>query len=397
MKNTCACMWKWPALGALLVLAFHIGVSQPVEAGYDIYAMDVKSGTIFQVSHIPDRGEYNPSWSPNGKFIVHDVVDPFAGFTQSLGITNVETGETTMLTGGEGGNNAVWSPDGRWIAFDLCPGFGHGCDPRIFVVPSDGGEARLVANDAIMPGWSPNGKRIVFSRASDGSLHTIDVSGENEKPLLPYSGGLVNPKWSPDGQWVAFELFGYLFRVRVDITGTPLGDAEYITGNVPYSYYPTWSNNSKTIVFGANGVLWSVPATGGTPTQLETFPGNGDYDPAYSNNGQYIAFAGFSPRPMGKIAVSTEPSAPSEFLLAQNYPNPANPSTIIRYGLPSDAYVTLSVFNSLGQQVVQLVNAQEAAGYHEVKFDGSGLASGVYFYRLTAGYSTQTKKLLLVR
>jgi len=59
--------------------------------------------------------------------------------------------------------------------------------------------------------------------------------------------------------------------------------------------------------------------------------------------------------------------------------------------------MTLIVFNTLGQQVAALVQGEQEAGYHEVKFDASGLSSGVYFYRLTAGDFVQTKKLLLVR
>lgn len=88
---------------------------------------------------------------------------------------------------------------------------------------------------------------------------------------------------------------------------------------------------------------------------------------------------------------------PSSFSLSQNYPNPFNPSTTIRYGLPGSAHVTLSVFNTLGQRVALLADENEEPGYYEAAFDGSGLSSGVYFYRLQAGDFIETKKLLLMK
>ena len=92
-----------------------------------------------------------------------------------------------------------------------------------------------------------------------------------------------------------------------------------------------------------------------------------------------------------------EPLQTSSFQLFQNYPNPFNPSTTIRYVLPERSDVTLLVFNTLGQQVAVLQNGEQQAGYHEVQFDASHLASGVYLYRLTAGSFVETRKLLLVR
>jgi Secretion system C-terminal sorting domain len=105
-------------------------------------------------------------------------------------------------------------------------------------------------------------------------------------------------------------------------------------------------------------------------------------------------------------------SVPGAFTLAQNYPDPFNPSTTIRYGLPHTSNVSLTVFNTLGQQVALLQHGEQEAGYHEVRFDGSGLSSGVYFYRIQvrpldsaigrdsksgAADFVQTKRLLLLR
>jgi hypothetical protein len=103
----------------------------------------------------------------------------------------------------------------------------------------------------------------------------------------------------------------------------------------------------------------------------------------------------------GTLFVSVEGTQsavlPASVALWQNYPNPFNPSTTIKYALPSRSHVTLSVYSTLGQIVRELVNGDVEVGYHEVKFDGSGLASGVYFYRMQAGSFVQAKKLLLLR
>lgn len=90
-------------------------------------------------------------------------------------------------------------------------------------------------------------------------------------------------------------------------------------------------------------------------------------------------------------------SIPSEFNLAQNYPNPFNPSTVISYRLPVSGDVTLKVYDLLGREVAELVNEEKPAGTYEVTFDASGLSSGVYYYKITAGDYSETKKMVLLR
>lgn len=91
------------------------------------------------------------------------------------------------------------------------------------------------------------------------------------------------------------------------------------------------------------------------------------------------------------------PDMPTKFSLGQNYPNPYNPTTLINFDVPKASHVTLSVFNVLGQEVATLVDMDMEAGSHQVEFDGSGISSGVYFYRITADNFAQTRKMVLVK
>lgn len=87
----------------------------------------------------------------------------------------------------------------------------------------------------------------------------------------------------------------------------------------------------------------------------------------------------------------------TDFRLMQNYPNPFNPATIIYYQIPSPVHVKLVVYDMLGQQVTVLVNSFQQRGSFRVEFDASGLAGGVYFYRIEAGNFIQTRKMMLVK
>ena len=98
---------------------------------------------------------------------------------------------------------------------------------------------------------------------------------------------------------------------------------------------------------------------------------------------------------VGVQNISTE--VPSEYSLKQNYPNPFNPTTNIRYSVSKNGMVKLIVFDALGREVETLVNQSQQAGTYEASFNGSSLNSGVYFYKLTSGDFSETKKMLFVK
>lgn len=95
--------------------------------------------------------------------------------------------------------------------------------------------------------------------------------------------------------------------------------------------------------------------------------------------------------------VRSTDETPSKFMLEQNYPNPFNPSTVIKYQLPAENFVTLKVYDVIGRDVSTLISERQIAGEHSAIFNGVGLPSGVYFYRLTAGNFSRTRKFMLVK
>ena len=183
-----------------------------------------------------------------------------------------------------------------------------------------------------------------------------DANGKNICELEEY--------WS-NGQWVASHRF------------TCTRDAE---GNMTSWWYHAWDGSS-----------W-------TPENFRSRSGIAVTDDAgnnyYFNRCYNITFTF---RAIISGVSSLNRNVPSVFSLSQNYPNPFNPSTNIKFELPRASQVNLSVFDILGCEVSVLVNDRRDAGVHDVRFDGSTLASAVYFYRLQAGDFVQSKKFLLLK
>lgn len=95
--------------------------------------------------------------------------------------------------------------------------------------------------------------------------------------------------------------------------------------------------------------------------------------------------------------VYDDETIPATFKMEQNYPNPFNPSTIIRFSVPENSNVTLKVYDVLGNELITLLNEDKDAGWYDVSFDASALASGVYIYRIIAGSFISTKKMTLIK
>ncbi len=129
--------------------------------------------------------------------------------------------------------------------------------------------------------------------------------------------------------------------------------------------------------------------SGGSDYRFISNPGNVNFFPVFTGKKQFGE--------PGLSAGDQPQDLPTSYALSQNYPNPFNPSTEINFDIPKKSHVTLTVYNILGQAVTTLVNEDMTAGSKTVTWDASEHSTGVYFYKLTAGDFTETRKMMLLK
>ncbi len=210
-----------------------------------------------------------------------------------------------------------------------------------------------------------------------GSIQSFAVSGTNLFAGTYYGGvygGDVFRSTNNGTSWTATGLT-YTTVLSLAVSGTNLFAGTY--GGVFLS-----TNN---------GTSWTAVNTGLTSTYVLSLAVSG----ANLFAGTYGG--GVWRRPLSEITSVRLSSneLPSHFELAQNFPNPFNPTSTIRFQVPHASHVSLSVYDVLGREVARLVNEQLAPGTYETTFDGLNLSSGVYFYRLHAEGFVQVRKLVL--
>jgi hypothetical protein len=97
------------------------------------------------------------------------------------------------------------------------------------------------------------------------------------------------------------------------------------------------------------------------------------------------------------VSVEGQNNSNFQFSLSQNFPNPFNPTTTIKYKIPKRSFVTIKIYDILGNEVATLVNEEKIQGSYEVKFDGISLTSGIYFYQLKTDSFFKTKKMMMLK
>ncbi|MCK6600867.1 MAG: T9SS type A sorting domain-containing protein [Bacteroidetes bacterium] len=285
------------------------------------------------------------------------------------------------------------------------------------------------ANDAeafsIVHNYETAPMGLAWEQWSDGSFYAFSDPDSWETEWLPWiavksEGGVIS-----DGLVVRFnstDTVAVNSIIQVPVYTSKLGDHEVLSADFTVTYDPNVLQYVKMVQAGtmSDGMLTainqSVPGTltvaaahsqvlsgtdslliliefkgkavGTSPMGFTKFVYN-DGDPKVTTKGGNVTV---------KLPTDVAETAPAEYKLFGNYPNPFNPATTIRFSLDRRSPVTLTVYNALGQEVAVLLKGKQLdSGLQTAEFSGAGLGSGVYFYQLSDGHRTLTGKMLLMK
>lgn len=222
---------------------------------------------------------------------------------------------------------------------------------------------------------------LVSSSSGANKLALYDTLGTFQN-YAPYTSNFFQQVMLLGGDSVAVSSFSGVGVAGLALLDTNLNLSvllNVVTGNRGVGRLP----NGNYIITNAGGIHEITPNN----TLVRTIIATGSY--------QYVSL--YDPDMLVSTGNNYISTIPDEFKLHANYPNPFNPTTVIKFEIPVDEYVSLKIFDASGKELYTLVNGFRQAGTYEILFNGIGLSSGVYFYRIEAGNFAQTNRMVLIK
>ena len=296
-------LFKYTLLGTLWLLNLMLLPLSTVDAnvGYiafasyrgesrDIYIIDTDGQNLQNLTNTPDTGEFNPTFSPDGRFMAYHA---YHNRNADIYVLDLETQARRRLTDHLSNDRAAaWSPDGKWIAFIS----DRHASYDIYKMSPNGNNLQRVTRtrnrNEYAPAWSPDNQWIAFFSVNqqegnpDPRIYAVspDKKQMRQLPNALRSG----PTWSPTGDEIAFPTSRAAWTTHIYVMSADGDNVRQLTHGVNWHGEPAWSPNGRWIAYtsgepvkgAAKRDLYLIDATGGAPRQLTTHP-SGGRDPAW--------------------------------------------------------------------------------------------------------------------
>ncbi len=358
------------------ITAFDAGVETELTEGGNVGPISIQTSPTLKAKYVPD---FSNNFSLDG---LANEFEPY-----------VEYQITPETAGGDQSEN--WTTESSDLYFKTTMII----DDNFIYISADVTDDDLRTDEA-MQAWQGDALEFYmgfYDAMALSAWHPKNVNNANgdwrigftARGEVSLSGGVGSADAIPGVEATVFQKFtgdGYIIEARLNLDSLVAEGDDFVVYNgmmLPCridnnDWDPTMNDESRSLILQAGGTVapegvdmnedWLRPHAWG---MLEVIDGPTD--------------------------VADNSIAPVEFKLHNNYPNPFNPVTNIKYSIPEKSLVSIKVFDILGREVATLVNTVKNAGYHEVSFDARNLASGTYIYRITTDKQSVSKKMLLLK
>lgn len=251
--------------------------------------------------------------------------------------------------------------------------------------------------------FDPLTGRLWVGDVGQDSWEEVDIvePGKNYGWRIMEGSHCYNPASGCDTTGLRFPIIDYSHAYGIAITGGYVYRGTARPDLVGAYIYGDYGSGRVWMLTAPDGVLLSDTLLFQLPFSISSF-GTDENSELY-----FVSYSGsstdkiyrFAPQPAVGVGKGPGANSPSGYELSYNYPNPFNPTTDIQFTIPvgTNYHTSLRVYDIFGREIAVLVNGRQSAGVHTVTFDASNLASGVYFYRLSTGTFTQTRKMIMVK
>jgi hypothetical protein len=282
--------------------------------------------------------------------------------------------------------------------FFYTPNSWEGGDNKIYVVTQsdyDAGECTIARpfNDGTLATVTNQATEVLFTVDCNGAISAINNQPFPSVNTVHIAGGTPPLQW-PDLGWPDAQIDRMIPMYDDGTNGDETAGDKIFSAVVTFPAYTVFQIQFKY------GINYGDAVNNGGGNDNENAIGANHVIDLFSSAWYCRVDNVFGT--MGNHSFATDvnevsDNIPSAYNLEQNYPNPFNPSTTINFSIPVEGFVTLDIYNAIGQKVASLINETKSAGNYAVDFNASTLTSGIYFYKISAGSFTETKKMILMK